>query len=102
MSTSPNGAAAARANGSNDRPESVERHKAGREHLLTIAEVAEWLGVSKAWVYDHVSRKKPFLPCVRFGEVTRFKREEIEQFILEHAKRDGTSQRDQGRIGASG
>ena len=42
------------------------------ERLLTINEVAAWLGVSKAWVYDHATRKKPFLPCVRFGELTRF------------------------------
>src|SRR5579871_2140758 len=41
------------------------------EGLLTINEVAAWLGVSKAWVYDHATRKKPFLPCVRFGELTR-------------------------------
>lgn len=58
------------------------------ERLLTIAEVAEWLGVSKAWVYDHVTRKRPFLPCVRFGEVTRFRRNEIEGFIQAHIKMD--------------
>ena len=56
------------------------------ERLLTIAEVAVWLGVSKAWVYDHVTRKKPFLPCVRFGEMTRFRRNEIEGFIQAHMK----------------
>jgi hypothetical protein len=27
------------------------------ERLLTINEVAAWLGVSKGWVYDHVTRK---------------------------------------------
>jgi len=27
------------------------------ERLLTITEVAVWLGVSKAWVYDHAGRK---------------------------------------------
>jgi excisionase family DNA binding protein len=57
--------------------------------LLTISEVAEWLGVSKAWVYDHVTRKRPRLPCIRFGELTRFKREEIERFIQEHANPNG-------------
>ena len=61
------------------------------ERLLTIPEVAEWLGVSKAWVYDHVTRKKPFLPCVRFGEITRFRREEIETFIQAHVSRNSAS-----------
>jgi excisionase family DNA binding protein len=58
--------------------------------LLTIPEVAQWLGVSKAWVYDHSTRKKPFLPCVRFGELTRFRRDEIERFIQEHTSMKGS------------
>ena len=61
------------------------------ERLLTITDVAAWLGVSKAWVYDHATRKKPFLPCVRFGELTRFRRSEIERFIQEHVKTDGSA-----------
>jgi excisionase family DNA binding protein len=63
----------------------------GSERLLTIPEVAEWLGVSKAWVYDHVTRKIPLLPCVRFGEITRFRREEIESFIEAHVRRNNAS-----------
>ena len=61
------------------------------ERLLTINEVAAWLGVSKAWVYDHATRKRPFLPCVRFGELTRFRRTEIERFIQEHVKTNGST-----------
>jgi excisionase family DNA binding protein len=60
------------------------------ERLLTINEVAAWLGVSKAWVYDHATRKKPFLPCVRLGELARFRRSEIERFIQEHVSTDGS------------
>jgi excisionase family DNA binding protein len=71
------------------------RHSQGHarqvDRLLTIDEVSAWLGVSKAWVYDHVTRKKPFLPCVRLGEITRFRREEIERFIQEHAKSSGSA-----------
>ncbi len=61
------------------------------ERLLTINEVAAWLGVSKAWVYDHATRKKPFLPCIRFGELTRFRRSEFERFIQEHVKTNGSA-----------
>lgn len=61
------------------------------DRLLTIVEVAQWLGVSKAWVYDHVSRKRPFLPCVRLGEITRFQRADIQRFIEEHGKSNGSA-----------
>jgi len=89
MSTSPAHAARRPANGLNaDLQRSPQPPHSDR--LLTINEVAEWFGVSKAWVYDHATRKRPFLPCVRFGELTRFRREEIEKFIQEHAKRNGT------------
>jgi excisionase family DNA binding protein len=60
------------------------------EHLLTIRDVAQWLGVSKGWVYDHTTRKEPRLPCIRLGEMTRFRREDIEKFLKEHAKTNGS------------
>lgn len=91
MSTSPSRAEMARANGVNPCPQSAQQQQTDHSRLLTINEVAEWLGVSKAWVYDHVTRRRPFLPSVRFGEITRFRRDEIEKFIQEHAKRHGTS-----------
>jgi excisionase family DNA binding protein len=57
---------------------------ANPERLLTISDVAEWLGVSKGWVYDHVTRKQPRLPCIRLGGLTRFRAGDIEKFIREH------------------
>jgi excisionase family DNA binding protein len=56
------------------------------EGLLTVADVADWFGVSRSWVYDHVTRKQPLLPCIRIGEVTRFRRVDIEKFIEEHSQ----------------
>ena len=82
------------ANGLKDGFERTSRawpHNTDSDRLLTINEVAEWLGVSKAWVYDHATRKKPFLPCVRLGEITRFRRAEIESFIQEHARGNGSA-----------
>lgn len=61
-------------------------HEDRSERLLTIADVAAWLGVSKAWVYDHTTRKRPLLPCIRLGEMTRFRRADIEKFIEEHTR----------------
>jgi excisionase family DNA binding protein len=73
------------------RPLQSGKNTADPDRLLTTNEVAEWLGVSKAWVYDHATRKKPFLPCVRLGEITRFRRAEIESFIQEHARSNGSA-----------
>ena len=61
------------------------------EGLLTIADVAAWLGVRKAWVYDHVTRKEPRLPCIRFGEITRFRPSDIQEFIQKHEGDNGGS-----------
>ena len=55
------------------------------EQLLTVPELAKWLRVSPAWVYDHTTRKSPRLPCVRLGELTRFRRAEIEAFLKTYA-----------------
>jgi excisionase family DNA binding protein len=60
------------------------------ERLLTIADIAAWLRVSKGWVYDHTTRKQPLLPCIRLGEMTRFRREDIEKFIEEHGRASGS------------
>ena len=52
------------------------------EKLLNPRQVAEWLGVSPAWVLDHASgRRRPYLPSVKLGKVVRFRREDVEQFL---------------------
>ena len=46
------------------------------ERLLTLDDVAAMLGVSKAWVRDHASRRSPRIPVIRFGDrraVLRFR-----------------------------
>jgi hypothetical protein len=55
--------------------------------LRTLDEVAAQLGVSKAWVRDHATRRNPRIPVVRFGgqrAVLRFRPQDIERFIAEH------------------
>ena len=52
--------------------------------LLTLDQVAGQLGVSKAWVRDHATRRNPRLPVVRFGgrrAVLRFRPQDVERFI---------------------
>jgi predicted DNA-binding transcriptional regulator AlpA len=53
--------------------------------LLSLDDVAELLQVSKAWIRDHTSRRSPRIPVVRLGgkrAILRFRREDIDQFIL--------------------
>lgn len=57
--------------------------------LLSVSEVAEWLGVSSAWVRDHASgRRKPKLVAIKLGTpdgkgLWRFLPEDVENFIRE-------------------
>jgi predicted DNA-binding transcriptional regulator AlpA len=60
---------------------------ADSSRLLTLDQVAQKLGVSKAWVRDHATRRNPRIPVVRFGDrraLLRFRYQDIEQFISRH------------------
>jgi predicted DNA-binding transcriptional regulator AlpA len=55
--------------------------------LLTAEEVAKRLNVSTDWVWDHSSRKKPYLPVIRMGDGTlRYRFSAIEAFIDERER----------------
>ena len=52
--------------------------------LLTADEVAAKLKVSTDWVWDHSSRKLPYLPVIRMSDgVLRYRASGIEEFLLE-------------------
>jgi predicted DNA-binding transcriptional regulator AlpA len=52
--------------------------------LLTAEDVAHRLNVSTDWVWDHSSRKKPYLPVIRLGDGTlRYRTNEIDEFVHE-------------------
>jgi predicted DNA-binding transcriptional regulator AlpA len=62
--------------------------------LLSVDEVAEWLGVSKGWVRDHAAgRRQPRLQAIKLGPskskgLWKFREEDILEFI-EARSRDG-------------
>jgi len=61
------------------------------QRLLILGDVADLLGVSKAWVRDHATRRSPRIPVVRFGDrraVLRFRPQDIEQFISSHLSQE--------------
>jgi excisionase family DNA binding protein len=55
--------------------------------LLSVDEVAEWLGVSKGWVRDHAGgRRQPRLQAIKLGSskskgLWKFREEDIHEFI---------------------
>jgi predicted DNA-binding transcriptional regulator AlpA len=64
------------------------------EPLLTVEDVARRLNVSKDWVWDHSSRKKPLLPVIRMGDgALRYRRSGIEAFIDERERLSSTGRR---------
>ncbi len=55
--------------------------------LLTAEEVAKRLNVSTDWVWDHSSRKAPYLPAIRISDgVLRYRSSEVDEFIHERER----------------
>jgi predicted DNA-binding transcriptional regulator AlpA len=55
--------------------------------ILTAEDVASRLKVSKDWVWDHSSRKSPYLPVIRMSDGTlRYRASRIEEFINERER----------------
>jgi predicted DNA-binding transcriptional regulator AlpA len=55
--------------------------------LLSVEDVVIRLNVSKDWVWDHSSRKLPYLPVIRMSDgVLRYRASEIEEFINERQR----------------
>lgn len=58
-----------------------------RDVLLTADDVAQRLNVTKDWVWDHSSRKAPYLPVIRMSDgVLRYRSSEVEEFINERER----------------
>ena len=59
------------------------------KRLLTVSEVAIWLGVSPSWVRDHATgRRRPALPSVKLGKSVRFEEQVVSEW-LEALRRAG-------------
>jgi predicted DNA-binding transcriptional regulator AlpA len=58
-----------------------------KDALLTVEEVAQRLNVSKDWVWDHSSRKAPYLPVIRMSDgILRYRYSEVEEFVNERER----------------
>jgi predicted DNA-binding transcriptional regulator AlpA len=57
------------------------------EPLLTAESVAERLKVSRDWVWDHSSRRLPYLPVIRMSDgALRYRASQIEEFLSERER----------------
>lgn len=66
---------------------SVIERMPDRDSLLTAEDVARRLNVSTDWVWDHSSRKAPYLPVIRIGDGTlRYRSSQIEDFVMERER----------------
>ena len=55
--------------------------------LLTAEDVALKLKVSKDWVWDHSSRRLPYLPVIRMSDgALRYRASGIEEFLKERER----------------
>jgi predicted DNA-binding transcriptional regulator AlpA len=63
---------------------SESAHRMTHEELLGAKDVAHWLGVSRAWVFEHSNgRRRPFLPSVKLGKSVRYRPADVSAFIIE-------------------
>jgi predicted DNA-binding transcriptional regulator AlpA len=63
--------------------------------LLTPEQVAEWLGLSTAWVRDHATRREPRIPVIRLGGKRarmRFRVDDIQRYITQHLEVDASQE----------
>jgi predicted DNA-binding transcriptional regulator AlpA len=61
-----------------------ENDRKTHEKLLGAKEVAHWLGVSRAWVFEHSNgRRRPLLPSVKLGKSVRYRPVDVDAFIVE-------------------
>lgn len=69
------------------------RAPSGLRRLLSVSEVATWLGVSEGWVRDHASgRRQPRLDAIKLGPskgkgLWKFRMEDVDEFIRERRSR---------------
>jgi predicted DNA-binding transcriptional regulator AlpA len=57
------------------------------DSLLTAEEVALKLKFSKDWVWDHSSRRLPYLPVIRMSDgALRYRASGIEEFLKERER----------------
>ena len=58
-----------------------------KDPLLTADDVAARLNVTKDWVWDHSSRKAPYLPVIRMSDgVLRYRESDLEEFVNERER----------------
>jgi len=64
------------------KPETAGESGAMGSPLLSVEQVAEFLGVSPAWIYQHsCGARRPTLPSVKLGRAVRFRPESVQEFI---------------------
>lgn len=64
--------------------------EAAADLLLTADDVAAKLKVSRDWVWDHSSRRLPYLPVIRMSDgALRYRASGIEEFLRERERASG-------------
>jgi predicted DNA-binding transcriptional regulator AlpA len=69
------------------------------DEMLTVAEVATWLKVSRSWIYERTRTRGPDrLPHIKLGKYLRFDPRRIREYVSRHAvKRDSVRDERPGR-----
>ncbi len=63
------------------------------EKLLSVRELAEWLGLPVGWIYKQTSARPPTIPVIKLGKYCKFRKSEIEAYLdRQHSQGGGGEQ----------
>lgn len=62
----------------------LERTQIGHRSLLTVKELAEFLGMSQRWIHERTRRDE--IPCHRLGTALRFDPGEVQTWLMQRRK----------------
>ncbi|MFQ5442243.1 MAG: helix-turn-helix domain-containing protein [Thermodesulfobacteriota bacterium] len=57
----------------------LAKGKGDTDVLFTVTSLAEYLGVSKQWVYDRIKFKE--IPYIKVGKFPRFRKRDIDRWL---------------------
>tara|TARA_B100000315_G_C14253928_1_gene441015 strand:- start:253 stop:564 length:312 start_codon:yes stop_codon:yes gene_type:complete len=60
----------------------ISDFKQEEEILFTVRSLAEYLSVSKQWVYERISLNE--IPCYKIGKFPRFRKSAIDDWLSSH------------------
>jgi hypothetical protein len=64
-----------------EEPQAVKKPPTSLDDIMTDEQVQSWLQVNEQWLADHRTRVEPKIPFFKVGNLIRYSRSELEQWL---------------------